>query len=46
MSTVFCGQDIHKKTTYATVLDSTGLLLAQRRMRDEEIPKFVEPRAR
>lgn len=43
MSAVFGGLDIHKESTYATVLDSTGQGVTQRRMRNEEIPEFLEP---
>jgi len=43
MSAVFCGLDVHKETTYATVLDSTGQVVTQRRMRNEEILEFLKP---
>ena len=43
MSAVFCGLDVHKESTYATVLDSTGQVVTQRRMKNEEIPEFLEP---
>ena len=41
MSAVFCGLDIHKESTYATVLDSTGQVVTQRKMKNEEIPEFL-----
>jgi len=40
---VFCGLDVHKETTYATVLDQTGQVVTQRRMKNEDVPKFLEP---
>jgi len=43
MSAVFCGLDVHKESTYATVIDSTGQVVTQRRMRNEDIPEFLEP---
>ena len=43
MSAVFCGLDIHKESTYASVLDSTGQVVAQRRMKNEEVPEFLDP---
>jgi len=43
MSAVFCGLDVHKESTYATILDSTGQVVTQRRMRNEDIPEFLEP---
>ena len=43
MSAVFCGLDVHKESTYATVLDSTGQVVTQRRMKNEDIPEFLEP---
>ena len=43
MSAVYCGLDVHKESTYATVLDQTGQVVTQRRMRNEEVPEFLEP---
>jgi len=43
MSAVYCGLDAHKETTYAPVLDSTGQVVTQRRMKNDEIPEFLEP---
>ncbi len=42
MSAVFCGLDVHKESTYI-ILDSTGQVVTQRRMKNEEIPEFLEP---
>ena len=43
MSAVFCGLDVHKESTYATILDQTGQVVTQRRMKNEEVPEFLEP---
>jgi len=43
MNAVYCGLDVHKESTYATVLDHAGQVVTQRRMRNEEIPEFLEP---
>ncbi len=43
MSAVYCGLDVHKETTYATVLDKDGEIVTQKRMRNEEIPGFLGP---
>jgi len=43
MSAVFCGLDIHKESTYATVLDQTGQVVTQRRVKNEDVPEFLEP---
>jgi transposase len=37
------GLDVHKETTYATVLDRDGQVLVQRKMPNEDIPRFLEP---
>jgi hypothetical protein len=42
-SAVYCGLDVHKESTYASVLDQTGQVVTQRRMRNEEVPEFLEP---
>ncbi|MGD0804913.1 MAG: transposase [Candidatus Bathyarchaeia archaeon] len=42
MSAVVCGLDIHKETTYATILDRDGQVLIQRKMQNEDIPLFLE----
>ena len=38
MSAAYCGLDVHKELTYATVLDQTGQVVTQRIMRNEEVP--------
>jgi transposase len=43
MSAVVCGLDVHKESTYATVLDRDGQVLVQRKMHNEDIPGFLEP---
>ena len=43
MSAVVCGLDVHKESTYAIILDPDGEVLAQRRMKSEDIPGFLEP---
>lgn len=43
MKAAYCGLDVHKESTYATVLDQTGQVVTQRRMRNEEVPEFLEP---
>jgi transposase len=43
MNAFYCGLDVHKESTYATVLDSTGQVVAQKRMKNEEIPEFLGP---
>jgi transposase len=42
MSAIVCGLDVHKESTYATVLDRDGQVLVQRRMLNEDIPAFLE----
>ncbi len=42
MSAVVCGLDVHKETSYATVLDRDGQVLVQRKMMNEDIPAFLE----
>ena len=43
MSVVVCGLDVHKDSTYATVLGSDGEKLAQAQMSNEEVPAFLKP---
>jgi len=43
MIAVVCGLDVHKESTYATVLDRDGQVLVQRKMPNEDIPGFLEP---
>ena len=35
--------DVHKETTYATVLDKDGEIVTQKRMNNEEIPGVLKP---
>jgi transposase len=42
MSAVVCGLDVHKETTYATILDPRGQVLVQRKMMNEDIPAFLD----
>ena len=42
MSAVVCGLDVHKESTYATVLDRDGQVLVQRKMHNEDIPAFLD----
>jgi transposase len=43
MNAFYCGLDVHKETTYATLLDKDGEIVTQKRMNNEEIPGFLEP---
>jgi transposase len=43
MSAYFCGLDVHKESTYATVLGPDGGVVAQSRMPNEDVPGFLEP---
>jgi hypothetical protein len=43
MSAVFCELDVHKESTYATILDHAGQVVTQRRMKNEEVPEFLKP---
>jgi hypothetical protein len=43
MSAIFCGLDVHKETTYATILGLDGNILVQKRMSNEDIHEFLEP---
>jgi transposase len=42
MSAIVCGLDVHKESTYATVLDRDGQVTVQRKMLNEDIPAFLE----
>ncbi len=42
MSAVVCGLDVHKESTYATILDERGQILVQRKMPNEDIPAFLD----
>jgi transposase len=43
MNTIYCGLDVHKETTYATIINIYGEVQTQKRMKNEEIPNFLEP---
>jgi hypothetical protein len=43
MRAVYCGLDVHKESTYATILDQTGQVATQIRMKNEEVPQFLQP---
>jgi transposase len=43
MNAIYCGLDVHKESTYATILDRDGQVVTQKRMRNEEVPGFLEP---
>jgi transposase len=43
MNALFCGLDVHKESTYATIINVFGEIQTQKRMKNEEIPKFLEP---
>jgi transposase len=42
MSAVVCGLDVHKESTYATVLDEKGQVMVQRKMANDDIPAFLD----
>ena len=41
MSAYFCGLDVHKRYTFATILGPEGETLAQKKMNNEEVPAFL-----
>ena len=43
MNTLYCGLDVHKESTYATIINVFGEVLTQKRMRNEEVLDFLEP---
>jgi len=43
MSALICGLDVHKESTYATILAPDGEIVTQRRMPNEEVPGFLRP---
>jgi hypothetical protein len=43
MIAVVCGQNIHKESTYATVMGPDGDILVQGRMTNQDVPSFLEP---
>ena len=42
MSAYFCGLDVHKESTYATVLSPDGDLVVQRRMPNEDVARRLQ----
>jgi transposase len=42
MSALVCGLDVHKESTYATILDSEGKIVDQRRLVNEGVLSFLE----
>jgi hypothetical protein len=42
-NTLYCGLDVHKETTYATIINVFGEVLTKKRMRNEEVLDFLEP---
>jgi len=43
MNTLYCGLDVHKESTYATIINVFGEVQTQKRMSNEEVPGFLEP---
>ena len=43
MNALYCGLDVHKETTYATVINIFSEVQTQKRIKNEEIPEFLEP---
>ena len=41
MSALVCGLDVHKDSTYATILDCDGKIVSQRRMSNEKILSYL-----
>jgi transposase len=41
MSALVCGLDVHKDSTYATILDSEGKILDQTRMENEKVVTYL-----
>lgn len=42
MSALICGLDVHKDSTYATILDSKGSILNQTRMDNDKVLSFLD----
>ena len=42
LSAYFCGLDVHKRYTYATILGPDGETQAQKKMNNEETPSFLK----
>ena len=38
-----CGLNVHKESTYTTILDPDGEIVTQKRMPNEEVPDFLKP---
>ena len=43
MNALYCGLDVHKESTYATIINAFGEVQTQKRMKNDEIPRFLEP---
>ena len=43
MNALYCGLDVHKESTYATIINVLGEAQTQKRMKNDEIPRFLEP---
>ena len=41
MSALVCGLDVHKDSTYATILNSEGKIVNQSRMENEKVPSYL-----
>jgi len=41
MSAPICGLDVHKQSTYATILDSDGKIVNQRRMDNDRVSYYL-----
>lgn len=41
MSALVCGLDVHKESTYATILDANGKIVGQRRMSNSLVPSYL-----
>ena len=41
MSALVCGLDVHKDSTYATILDSEGKIVDQTRMENEKVASYL-----
>jgi transposase len=41
MSAVVCGLDVHKDSTYATILNPEGKVINQSRMTNEKVPSYL-----
>ena len=39
----YCGLDIHKESTYSTIIDNYGKVITQKRTMSEDIPGFLDP---